>query len=285
MERVVRSPAGERFRALLSPARMVRDLWTQRELTLRIAQRDIVGRYRNSWLGLLWSIISPLALLAIYTFVFSIVLNIRWGDDGVESRGEFALTLFSGLLVFNLFAEVVNRAPTLVVDNAQYVKKVVFPLEVLVVAGVLTALFNFGVGLLVWLSGWGLIMQSWPHETFVWLPLVLVPVVLTTAGLSWFLASLGVFVRDVRHAVILATQVLFFATPIFYSLERVPLPYRDWMLLNPLTQAVENARDVMMYGQAPAWAQVLLYTVIAAAAALVGYAFFAKSKRAFSDVI
>lgn len=295
---VVRTGAGEKISKLLNPVAMARNLWGYRELTLQLAHRDIVGRYRSSWLGLLWTVITPLILLAIYTFVFAVVFNARWGNDPAnESRGVFALTMFCGMLLFNLFSEVANRAPTSIVDNANYVKRVVFPLEVFMVSALLTAVFNMMVGFGVWLAGWTLITGSLPSWTLIWLPVVLVPVCLTTLGVGWFLASLGVFVRDVGHAVFLGTQVLFFMTPIFYRVDRVPESFQFVMMINPLTHAVEDARRVMLGhkylewigetggGAHPDWPVWGVTLIVSAAVALFGYAFFMKSKKAFSDVI
>jgi lipopolysaccharide transport system permease protein len=189
------------------------------------------------------------------------------------------------MLLFNLFSEVVTRAPQMVVANPNYVKKIVFPLEVFIVSGLLSGLFNLLIGYAVWFIGWALVVRSWPHASIVWFPVVLLPVCLTTAGISWLLASIGVFVRDVGHVVLLAVQVLFFATPIFYPIERVPQPYRRLLELNPLTHAIEDVRRVLMSGEQPHWPWWLASTAASAILALVGYAFFMKSKRAFADVI
>lgn len=285
-EPIIHSGAGQSLRALLNPAAAVAALWRHRELTVQMARRDIAGRYRASVLGLLWSIIHPLSLLAIYTFVFAVVFKARWNVEGDESPWEFALYMFSGMLVFNLFAELVNRAPTLIADNANYVKKVVFPLEVFVVAALLASLFNLCIGLGVWVVGWIFVMQSLPPWTIVWFPVVLMPVALISLGVSWVLAALGVFVRDVGHAVLLLTQILFFATPIFYPIERVPEKFRVVMHLNPLSHAVDGARQLLT-GQraAPDLTILLISTALAAVIALLGYAFFMKAKRAFSDVL
>lgn len=297
MELVQRSGAGPSLAALLDPVQMIRNLLRHRDLVRQIAARDIAGRYRNSLLGMFWAVITPLVLLAIYTFVFSTVLKSKWGTSATETAGEFAITLFCGMLMFNVFAEVFTRAPTLVLSNPNLVKKVVFPLEVLVPAALLTALFNLVVGLGVWLIGWTVVMQAWPSASFVWLPLVLVPVCLTTVGLGWLLASLGVFLRDIGHVIGLVTQVLFFATPIFYRIDNVKPPFRQIIAMNPLTLAVEDARRVMMgsrywdlLGESggstqPTWWWWLGSVAASAIVAWLGYAFFMKSKRAFADVI
>jgi lipopolysaccharide transport system permease protein len=282
---VNRAAAGGSARVVLDPWAMLRNLWAHRELTAQLAKRDVLVRYREARLGLLWAVLAPLTMLAIYTFVFAVVFQIRWSDRPEETRGEFALTLLCGMLLFNLFAEVVTRAPTMIVANSSYVKKVVFPLEVFVVAGLLSALVRLTIGYGVWLAGWFVIEGAWPHATVALLPLVLLPVCLLTAGVAWVLASVGVFLRDVGPAVQLGVQLLFFATPIFYSLDRVPPPFRGVLEVNPLTHAVEDARRVMMAGAPPEWGWWGSSVLGGAIVLLLGYAFFIRSKRAFADVL
>lgn len=283
-EMVVRSARGARILPLLNPWSALRNLWRHRQLTLELAKRDIQGRYRAAHLGLIWSLVTPLVLLATYTFVFAVVFKARWGSDPHESRAMFALVAFCGVLVFTVFSEVVGKAPTLIVGNPNYVKKVVFPLEVFVPSAVLSALFNLLVGLFVWMAG-RLFLVGLPPWTIIWLPAVLLPVCLLAMGVSWFLASVGVFVRDVGHAVALILQVLFFGTPIFYRLDSVGQPFRRVLELNPLTHAVEDARGVLMYSRPPEWGAWLWSFVVTASLAVLGYAFFMKSKRAFADVL
>jgi lipopolysaccharide transport system permease protein len=290
MEQAVRTSEVKPLRVFLNPIAMLRGLLAQRELIWQLAKRDIEGRYRAARLGLLWAVLTPLCLLGIYTFVFAVVFRFRWTDNPNETRGQFALTMFCGMLLYGLFAEVANRAPQMVIANPNYVKKVIFPLEVFVVSGLLSALINMLIGYSVWLVGWLLIENRMPPWTLIWMPVVLLPVCLTTAGVSWFLASIGVFIRDVGHAVVLATQILFFATPIFYSIERVPQPYRRVLEINPLTHAVEDIRRIMMWdGSGPAphpqWSWWLGTMAASTILALLGYAFFMKSKRAFADII
>jgi len=282
---VVRSPEARPVREYLNPLRMAVNLWRQRELTWQLARRELATRYRASRLGLLWSVITPLIMLAVYTFAFAIVFRARWGDDPNESRARFALTMFCGMLLFTMFAEVATRAPGVVVNNTNYVKKVIFPLEVLVPASMASALVNMLVGYGVWLVGWVLLEGTWPHVTAAWFPLLLLPVCLTTVGIAWVLASLGVFLRDVEHAVQVMVSMLFFATPIFYSLDRVPPPYRRLLEFNPLTHAVEGMRRALMWGQSPDAGWYAFSLVASALLALLGYAFFMKSKRAFADVL
>jgi len=285
METVIRADAGRSVLSLVNPMLMARSLWAQRELIAQLARREIAVRYRNAWLGWLWAVLTPLVLLAIYTFVFAVVFKARWGEGPGETPAKFALTMFCGMLVFNLFAEVANRSATLLADNANYVKKVVFPLEVFVASALLSSLFNLLVSFGVWLIGWGVIMQTLPQVTVLWLPLVLLPICLVTLGVGWMLATLGVFIRDVGHAVLLFTQLLFFATTIFYPIERVPPKFQIVMRFNPLTHAVEDARRVMMDGLAPDWRFFIIALLTGVVVTTLGYALFIKSKRAFADVL
>lgn len=270
---------------LLNPAAMLRNLWRHRDLMWQLARRDVAGRYKAAGLGFLWAILTPLCLLTIYTFVFTVVFKARWRADASEGKGLFALTMFSGLLLYNLFLEVVNRAPGLIVGNPNYVKKVVFPLEIFVVSSLLSAAFTMLVGYGVWLLGFLIVLDAWPPWTICLFPLVVLPVAVLSTGLGWILASLGVFIRDVGHAVVLVTQILFFATPIFYSIEQVPEPWRQILKLNPLAQSVEDVRRVLMWGEMPHWGTWLVTLLAASIVAVIGYAFFNKSKRAFADVL
>ena len=178
----------------VNPVKQFLNIWRSRDLIWQMTKREVIGRYRGSVLGLFWSFFNPVLMLIIYTFVFSVVFKARWGTGG-ESRFEFALILFAGLIVYNLFAECLTRAPALIVGNVNYVKKVVFPLEILPLVVMVAALFHSIVSLSVLLIFFVLASASL-HWTIVFAPLVILPLLLTTIGLSWILASLGVFLRD-----------------------------------------------------------------------------------------
>jgi len=197
-----------------TPVEMFTSLWRNRELILASAKREILGRYRGSVLGLLWSFFNPIFMLAVYTFVFSVVFKARW-SVGSESKTEFALVLFAGLIVFNLFAECINRAPALILANPNYVKKVVFPLETLTFVSLLSALYHALISLGVWLAAY-VILFGVPHASALYLPFVVMPFALFILGLSWILASLGVYLRDVSQFIGVITSVLMFLSPIFY---------------------------------------------------------------------
>jgi lipopolysaccharide transport system permease protein len=268
----------------LNPIAMARNLWHQRDLIRQFARREIEGRYKGSFLGLFWSFINPLVLLLIYTFVFGVIFKARWPNAKTDNLSEFAVTLFCGLIVFNMFAECMGRAAGLVTGVPNYVKKVVFPLEILPSSVLGAALFHGGVSLSILLVA-NLLVSGVLHWTLLLLPLVLLPLLCLTLGLTWFLSSLGVFVRDIGYTVALVVQVLFFLTPIFYAVENIPEPYRTIIGYNPLTPIVENVRRVILWGLPPLWPELLLWIVVNSALMLLGYAWFMKTKKAFADVI
>jgi len=266
-----------------SPVEMFASLWRHRELIKATAKREVLGRYQGSFLGLLWSFFNPLFMLMIFTFVFSVIFQARWGG-GSGSKIEFALLLFSGMLVFNLFAECINRAPGLILSNANYVKKVVFPLEILAFVGLLSALFHTVISFMVWLIVY-LIFFGIPHSTVLLLPLVLLPFCLFLVGLSWVLASLGVFMRDISQIIGVLTTALMFMSPIFYPATAFPEAYRFILYLNPLTTVVEQAREVLFWGRTPDFLVLGGYWLVTLAIAWLGFAWFQKTRQGFADVL
>ncbi|MCX9465704.1 ABC transporter permease, partial [Vibrio cholerae] len=196
-----------------SPKAMITVLWSNKELIKALVKRDILGRYRGSILGILWSFFNPLFMLAVYTFVFSEVFNARWGA-GTDSKAEFALILFAGMLMFNLFSETINQAPNIILSNANYVKKVVFPLEILPVVNLLSSLFNTGISLIVWILAYTILIGI-PHASLLLIPFILIPYVLFILGLGWIISSLGVYLRDVSQIIGVLTTVLMFMSGVF----------------------------------------------------------------------
>lgn len=267
----------------LSPESMLRSAWRNRALIAAMTRREVVGRYRGSFLGMFWSLFNPILMLVIYTFVFSVVFKARW-SAGSESRTEFALMLFAGLMIFNLFAECINRAPALIISNVNYVKKVVFPLEVLPWVTLGSALFHLLVSLVVWLVTC-VVLFGQLQATVLLLPLILLPLLLLILGAVWFLASLGVYLRDVSQVVGVLTSVLMFLSPIFYPLTALPERYRGLLEANPLTPAVEGARAVLFLGQQPDWLGWAGYCVAAAFFCWAGFAWFQKTRKGFADVL
>jgi len=266
-----------------SPLAMAASLLHNRRLIRVLIVRDVAGRYRGSIFGILWSFFNPVLMLAVYTFVFSVIFKARWGGSG-ESKAEFAIVLFAGLLVFNLFSECISRAPSLILSNANYVKKVVFPLEILPWVAFGTALFHALINLAVWLM-FSLIILGLPPATFLLFPLEMVPLALLIMGFSWFLASLGVFVRDVGQMIGVLVTILMFLTPVFYPLSAIPEVYRIFLYFNPLTFIVEQTRGLLIFGQAPAWGRLGLLTSLSAVVAWLGFAWFQKTRKGFADVL
>jgi len=267
----------------VSPREMVASLWRNRELTTALIKREVIGRYRGSVLGILWSFFNPVFMLAVYTFVFSVVFKARW-NAGSDSKTEFALVLFAGLIVFNLFSECFNRAPGLVLANVNYVKKVVFPLEILPWVSLGSALFHSFVSLFVWLLFY-LFFFGIPPITALALPFILIPLILFTMGISWFLAALGVYLRDTAQFIGILSTILMFMSPIFYPVSSLPSDIQHLFLLNPLTPVIEQTRAVLIWNKFPEDPALLLYFPGAAFFSWMGFAWFQKTRKGFADVI
>lgn len=236
-------------------------------------------------MGLTWSFFNPVFMLVVYTFVFSEIFKARWnGIDGDESKTQFAVVLFVGMIVLNFFSEVLNRAPSLIISNANYVKKVVFPIETLPVIVAGAALFHGLINLGVLLTAFAL-FNGYLHWTIVFTPLVLIPLVILTTGIAWILASLGVFLRDVGQTVAIITTVLTFLSPVFYPITLVPERFRPFIMANPLTFIIEQARDVLIWGRMPDWSGLFIYAIAASMVAWAGFAWFQKTRRGFADVL
>jgi lipopolysaccharide transport system permease protein len=269
---------------LLNPLAMLRNLWRHRDLIGQFTRREVEGRYRGSFLGLFWSFVNPLMQLLIYTFVFGIVFQSRWPQARTTDLQEFAVVLFCGITTFNLFGECVIRAPGQIVGVPNYVKKVVFPLEILPVTVLGAALFHAMVGLIIVLVA-NLLISGVIQWTLILLPLVVLPLLFLSLGLTWFLASLGVFIRDINYLIALLVQMLFFASAIFYAVDAIPEPFRTIALFNPLLWEVENVRRVVLWGQLPNWLDLARWLLISSLLMLLGYGWFMKTKKAFADVI
>jgi homopolymeric O-antigen transport system permease protein len=263
---------------------MFRSLWRNRQLIVQMTKREVVGRYKGSVMGLAWSFLNPVFMLAVYTFVFSEIFKMRWGVGGAETTTQFAVVLFVGMIVHGLFAEVLNRAPGLILSNVNYVKKVVFPIEILPVIAMGAALFHSLISLGVLLAAFAL-FNGHLHWTAIFTPLVLLPLVVLTLGLAWMLASLGVFLRDVGQTIGIITTVLTFLSPVFYPVTAVPEKFRPWLMANPLTLIIEQAREVLVWGHLPEWSGLGIYTVAATAVAWAGYAWFQKTRKGVADVL
>ena len=261
---------------------LARSLWHNRQLIVQMTMREVVSRYKGSIMGLAWSFFNPVFMLVVYTFVFSVIFKSRWGGDDV--RMLFAVVLFVGMIVLGLFSEVLNRAPSLILSNVNYVKKVVFPIEILPVIAMGAALFHSLISLSVLLTAF-VLFNGYLHWTVIFIPLVLFPLVIATLGLAWILAALGVFLRDVGQTIGIITTVLMFLSPVFYPVTAVPEQFRPFIMANPLTFIIEQAREVLIWGHAPNWLGLGIYTVAATVVAWAGYALFQKTRKGFADVL
>ncbi|MER9639799.1 ABC transporter permease [Mesorhizobium sp. M0239] len=259
-----------------------------KDIVLSLIRREVVGRYRGSMLGLLWSLLNPLLMLAVYTFVFGVVMKSRWTIPGQESAahstGEFAVILFCGLIVFQFFAEVVSLAPGLIVANANYVKKIVFPIQILPVVSAGAALFHAAVSLLVLLA-FAYIIFGHVSLTVLLAPLAFGPLIVMVLGIAWLLASIGVYFRDMGQIVTPLVTTTMFLSPVFFQRTSLPTWLQPWLSLNPLAIPVESFRDVVIFGVMPDWMSLGSYSGAAIVVAVLGYQFFQKTRRGFADVL
>ncbi|MBB5278494.1 lipopolysaccharide transport system permease protein [Rhizobium rosettiformans] len=250
-------------------------------------RRDISARYRGSVMGLAWTFLVPLLMLAVYTFMFGKVFQMRWSPDGVDEPGGtlgFALTLFVGLMTHSYATEVLTRAPTIILSNANLVKRVVFPLEIFPVMAVSTALFQYFISLIVFLI-FQVTVTGTVSVGVLWLPVIILPFTILLIGFAWVLASVTVYFRDVAQFMGLAATVLLFMSPVFYPVSRLPQELWPIFLLNPLTFIIEQSRVVVFTQAPPDFAGLAFYFVISLAVAIAGYFAFARMRRGFSDVL
>ena len=271
------------MRPALTPLEPLRSLWRHRDLVWQMTERDARSRYRGSAGGLFWVVFHPLLMLGVYTLFFTELFPTRWAI-GAETRSSFALILFIGLLLHGLLAEVLSRAPALITGNANLVKKVVFPLDVLSVVSLGSTLFHFAIGVAIWLL-FHVLQRGLPPLTALWLPVIVLPLAVLALGLSWLLASLGVYLRDVGHVVPVAVTILLFASPIFYPADSLKAPLRTIVAFSPLTIPVEQARAVLIAGRVPDFGALAIYTVVALFVAYAGFIWFQGTRKGFADVV
>jgi len=260
------------------------NMWRHRDLIKQFMWREVVSKYKGANLGMLWSFINPLVMLLVYTFVFGIVFKSKWGIQLSDSQAEFALTLFSGIITYSIFSDSLNKASGLIVLNPNYVKKVIFPLEIMPVASLGAILVHSAISLLIFIAGKAIFIGNINWILLLY-PIILIPLLMLCMGLSWFLASLGVFIRDMGQTIVIITQILFYMTPVFYPISAVPKEFQNIMLLNPISTIVENGRNVLMWGTLPDWYSLGKVTVISFIIMEIGYFWFIKTKNAFADVI
>ena len=266
-----------------SPLYVFSSFWTYRGLIGQLVRRDVEMRYRGSVMGLLWSLFNPILMLAVYTFAFGFMLKSRW-SEGSGSHGEFAIILFAGLIIQGWFAECFNRAPSLILGNVNYVKKVIFPLEILPWVAMGSALFHTLISLLVLIISFACI-HLYVHWTVIFLPVVLFPFLLLIMGLLWMLAAVGVYLRDVGQTVVIISMILLFVSPVFYPLNNIPDDFRWVFYLNPMTFIVEQTRAIVIWGKMPLWNDLAVYYSVSMVIAWSGLMIFQKLRGGFADVI
>ncbi len=258
-----------------------------RELIARLARREFEQRYRGSLLGIGWSVLLPLLMLGVYYLVFVVIFGSSWTIPP-GGKGHPALLLFSGLVLFGLFADCLNRAPGLMLENIAYIKKVQFPLEIMAWVSLISAAMSAAVSGAVMAVGY-VVFLGLPPLTALLLPVVLMPIMLLIVGLTWMLCALGVYLRDLRHVIGVAVSVMMFLAPIFYPAEmltaKFPAALRWVAYLNPLTIPLEQVREVLFWGQQPDWLLLGAYAVAAWTTAWAGLAFFVRTQRGFADVV
>lgn len=267
----------------LSPPALAGSIWRHRETIWSLAKREVQGKYKGSVLGVFWSLVNPLFMLAIYTFVFSEIFRMRWGG-GLDHPLDFALMLFTGMIVFGFISELLTRAPTLVIANPNLVKKILFPLEISAPVALISGMFQLCVGLLLLLLFYT-VSKGIPPATALLFPLVALPLLLLTLGATWFISSLGVFIRDISQLISHVLMMAMFLSPIFYPITAIPERFRAFFYLNPVTFLVEQARNVLILGTQPHWAHLALFTGFAALVCYLGFVWFQFTRKAFADVL
>lgn len=266
-----------------TPLDILRSISSHQELVFELVKRDFIGRYKGSFMGMAWSLFHPLLMLTVYTLVFSVAFKARWGV-GDESKLGFALALFSGMIVHGLFAECLNNAPRLISSQPNYVKKVIFPLEIMPWVTVISALMHFLVGLslliaFILTSG----MPLGPQVLLV--PVIIMPLIIMTLGFTWIFASLGVYLRDVSQGMSIVTTVLMFLSPVFYPSSSLPENIQSLLIFNPITLPIEQLRNVLFWGKSIQWSSWSFSFVLSLLIVWLGFWWFQKSRKGFADVI
>lgn len=267
-----------------SPAALVRSALANRQLIGALIRRDVIGRYRGSIMGLAWSFLNPLLMLSIYTIVFSGIFKQKWPNVPNGGKAEYAVMLFVGLILHGLLAECITRSPGLVLAYPNYVKRVIFPLEILPWIGIGSALFHSVISFAVLLAAQVIVNHALPW-TVVFVPIAVLPLLCVAMGMSWFLASIGVYVRDIGQITNVLVSVMMFLSPVFYSVSSIPTRFRPWMHLNPLTDPIEDVRGALVLGTVPAFGHIVVWCLVGAAIAQAGFWWFQRTRKGFADVI
>ena len=262
-----------------------RPLWqlpSRAELIFSFAKRELVGRYKGSVLGIAWAVLTPVVMIAIFTFIFAGIFGARFGAS--DSHWDYALYLFCGLLPWTMFQESLQQSANTIVVHSNLVKRVVFPLEALPAAQVLAALGTQLFATIALLIA-SLIIRQRLELTAFWLPVLLIPQLLFALGASWLIASLGVFLRDITQGITLLLMAWMYLTPIIYPESIVPDRFRAVMNFNPFTALVRSYRRIFLEGAAPDWSGLAYFTAFALVVFIFGYWWFARTRKSFADVV
>lgn len=254
-----------------------------RDLIFSMTKKDVIGRYKGSVLGIFWSFFTPLFMLGLYTFFFRFVFQSKWPDVG-DTTADYAVMLFAGLVVHAMAADMIGRSAGSIIGNANLVKKVVFPIAVLPWITLLSSLFHMFVSMIV-LILFFLLSGGTLQWTLLLLPVVLIPLAVLFMGVSWFFAALGVYLRDIEQIMGTLITFLLFTSTVFFSLEHAPQAIKPLLLLNPITQIINDLRNILVYGFLPDFVALGIYSLVAVIIFYSGFAFFNKVKKGFSDVL
>ncbi len=267
-----------------NPLAALSSIWNNRMLLKQFVRRDVMSRYRGSFLGILWTLLVPLLMLGVYTVVFTVVFKARFSEVGTGADGEFAVILFAGIIIHSMLAECLINAPNIIINNVNLVKKVIFPLEILAPVVVLTMLVQTLISFVVLLLGCLIVYGSIPWTVF-YIPLILLPYIVFIQGVVWFVSSLGVFVRDVSHIVGVLATVLLFLSTVFFPASRLPESFQWMVYANPISTIVDQVRMVLIQGSAPDFVSMAVYSIFSVAVFTFGHIWFAKTRHAFADAL
>ncbi|WP_248768498.1 ABC transporter permease [Pseudomonas sp. MWU12-2345] len=263
---------------------IVKTFSTHRQLIYGMVRREIQIKYKDSLVGLGWAFFTPVFMLGVYTFIFSEVFKSRWSNGVPESKSDFAIMLFAGLMVYTFFAECLLKGPQIITSNTSYVKKIVFPLEILPFIAIGVSLFQLAMSCVVLLVVQWVVKGGVPITALLF-PVVLMPLMFSTAGILWVLSAAGVYLRDIGQVMTVLTSVLMFLSPIFYPVNALPEKYQTWLRLNPLTNIIEQSRLVLIEGRSIDGVQYSMSLALSLIVFALGYFLFQKARRGFADVL
>lgn len=273
------------YKNIIHPIESIR---SNRELLVQLIKRNLSSKYKGTTLGVVWNFLQPLVLLLVYTYAFGMLFQSRWLETSAgnlaDMKFSYSIVVFCGMTVYNIFSEVVTMSPNLFVSNPNYIKKIVFPLEILPMAQVITSLISNLIWFLILFIG-AVIFAGSLSWTMLLLPVVLFPYVLMLTGISFMLASLGVFFRDLAQVCMLITQIMYLMTPIFYSAEMVPDSLKFILVINPLAWFVSETRKIFVFKQLPDFLGIIIWLIIAVVVFYLGFCCLKKTKRGFADVL